>query len=509
MVNHNLKQAQKVKDKFYKNIKIEIFPNEKMLDKKDNKPYSCQMVSISNKQTGEFILEQTTTNFFANDTANDFENLFLREDLKQNFLNKDLGNVLNKSSIIGLSNIDYCLEINNCIENTFANLYEYSAFQDTKGKKVKYIPSFCAYYGLWQKNKEIYFRQHNEAFCKNNPNLQFEGNKIYNYREIGEIFGLKGESTRQKIERVLLYFSLRFLINFEEMIYKINYIIRHQQDYIIINNIENLSIYTKLFNDLFDIYEESIGFYIDLSTGLIIKNGISFEDIMNNETVPYNVRRKLEERFNKVSIYIDGKKLIDNKKELMKYYIKTYCAKPTKLKDIQKQYKQMLVKNNIKDRDDLFYDDRRLDNILAKSHDVLLSFGKEYRYYESAKIKELVKLLNLSIYNDIVISANKIYKDNLDLMEEYDIRNYYELHNLLNKTVNDNNITFKKMPTICFGEANRDTQVLELLKELSPINASNLAKAYEEKYGDAENTIIGSYFNSIAKYKVGNKYIYN
>ena len=31
------------------------------------------------------------------------------------------------------------------------------------------------------------------------------------------------------------------------------------------------------------------------------------------------------------------------------------------------------------------------------------------------------------------ISAKKIYDENIDLMAEYDIRNEYELHNLLKK----------------------------------------------------------------------------
>ena len=124
-------------------------------------------------------------------------------------------------------------------------------------------------------------------------------------------------------------------------------------------------------------------------------------------------------------------------------------------------------------------------------------------------MKEASQALNLCTYNNVIISANKIYKSNLDLMNKYDIRNCYELHNLLNKNINDNNITFKRMPTICFGNANRDSQVLELLKKMSPVSAKNLASAYEDKYGDALETVLSNYLNSVEQYKVGTDYVYH
>ena len=85
-------------------------------------------------------------------------------------------------------------------------------------------------------------------------------------------------------------------------------------------------------------------------------------------------------------------------------------------------------------------------------------------------------------------SSLKLFRDNPDLMEEYDIRDEYELHNLLKKIwpeTSELKIQFKKMPTIVIGEPDRDQQVLGLLMQYAPISNVELAKKYEEQYGTA------------------------
>lgn len=400
-------------------------------------------------------------------------------------------------------NIPNCIkslgrEIINCVEDTLEDMCNYPNFRKSKRPL---IPCFYAYFGLIRENYKIFY--------KNNSCIQFDENKKYNHSEIGKIFHTSGEAIRQNIERALFYIKLRFLNKFENYIYKINYILNNVQNYIILENPEDFKIYKMLLDELFEDYGDNISFDIDFSVGIITKNNVSLEDLMNDDTVPVDIRKKIEKLYNKNSIYINGTRLIDNRKELMKYCLKTYCTTPTKLENIKKRYKKMLIENNLGNRNDLIYDDRTLENALTRFDNVLLSLGKDYRYYEPQKMKEASQALNLCTYNNVIISANKIYKSNLDLMNKYDIRNCYELHNLLNKNINDNNITFKRMPTICFGNANRDSQVLELLKKMSPVSAKNLASAYEDKYGDALETVLSNYLNSVEQYKVGTDYVYH
>ena len=68
--------------------------------------------------------------------------------------------------------------------------------------------------------------------------------------------------------------------------------------------------------------------------------------------------------------------------------------------------------------------------------------NKYIRYYYIELAKELIKKLDLSGYKNIEISSRKLYLENLELMQEYEIENEYELHNLLKKHSNNLYIDF-------------------------------------------------------------------
>lgn len=44
-------------------------------------------------------------------------------------------------------------------------------------------------------------------------------------------------------------------------------------------------------------------------------------------------------------------------------------------------------------------------------------------------------------------------------------------------------ISFKRMPNIEFGKADRDKQVMDLLLEMAPVTNTDLADAYEKQFG--------------------------
>jgi hypothetical protein len=88
-------------------------------------------------------------------------------------------------------------------------------------------------------------------------------------------------------------------------------------------------------------------------------------------------------------------------------------------------------------------------------------------------------------------------------MRRYDIRDEYELHNLLKKLsgkLKFKNIEFTRMPMITFGNANRDDQVLDLLIRLAPVTKVEFAQAYENEYGVHAATFMGGYLKNIMEY---------
>ena len=71
-------------------------------------------------------------------------------------------------------------------------------------------------------------------------------------------------------------------------------------------------------------------------------------------------------------------------------------------------------------------------------------------------------------------------------MKKYDIRDQYELHNLLKKIIPEgsyHDIRFKRMPQIIFGKADRDADIFELMVENAPISAKDLEDLVRFEYG--------------------------
>ena len=59
-----------------------------------------------------------------------------------------------------------------------------------------------------------------------------------------------------------------------------------------------------------------------------------------------------------------------------------------------------------------------------------------------------------------------------ELMKKYDIRDQYELHNLLRKIISDGQypeLDFGRMPELKFGEFDRTAALFDLLIDYSPI----------------------------------------
>ena len=58
-----------------------------------------------------------------------------------------------------------------------------------------------------------------------------------------------------------------------------------------------------------------------------------------------------------------------------------------------------------------------------------------FRYYaiQEREYAPLLDALGLQYYEDMELSSLKLLRDNPELMAEYDIRDEYELHNLLKK----------------------------------------------------------------------------
>lgn len=148
---------------------------------------------------------------------------------------------------------------------------------------------------------------------------------------------------------------------------------------------------------------------------------------------------------------------------------------------------------------------QRYENNISSFECVLWKTGRLLRYYNNGAydFSELLSTLNLEQYHDVEYSTERFFLDNLDLMKRYDIRDKNELHNLLRKIYEakgNTYIRFRRMPTVEFGNVDREKQVYSMLEQLAPVSADDFASFYNAEYGFDIQAIKANYLFSISKY---------
>lgn len=235
------------------------------------------------------------------------------------------------------------------------------------------------------------------------------------------------------------------------------------------------------------------------------------EELMDDEAFPTAFRRAGERIAHKNCIQI-GSAIIPCKRDaLCDYALREYASGEISYSGFTEKYNALLSDLGISDVSKLTLGARGYENKLAASKNILWKHGKCLRYYPIAlyDYANLLDTLDLNQYVDIEISALKLFVKYSELMREYDIRDEYELHNLLKKICSEQeypNVRFLRMPTIEFGHPDRDQQVMDLLLSCAPISKEAFAQRYEEEYGIKAASVMANYLDCIVAYLDGDTY---
>lgn len=204
-------------------------------------------------------------------------------------------------------------------------------------------------------------------------------------------------------------------------------------------------------------------------------------------------------------VELDGRLIHRDRDSLLNHLIQKYAVNDITYGEFKALYNTMLDNLDLSEDSKLTLAEHNFESKLALSHHLLWKRGQKFRYYDidSYEYGDFLEQLRLIQYQNTEISTLKIFRDTPELMKEYDIRDEYELHNLLKKIctqVDYPDLVFSRMPTIQFGNINRDAQVSELLFNTAPIAREEFAALYEEEYGVKQQTVLANYVNHIACY---------
>ena len=247
--------------------------------------------------------------------------------------------------------------------------------------------------------------------------------------------------------------------------------------------------------------------YLDLS-GAKRGNKPLKDALDDHQNLDYGFRLKIKNYLNRNKLFIEGKWVEKNRAALEEYIIRNYCQDTISFEDFAKLYNDLLQKEEIEYDENIYYTDevlRTRENRLADARFLLWKQNKQIRYYdiEGRDFSELLDTLNFDSYENIEYSTAKFMLDFPEVMARYDIRDHYELHNLLRKIIPEgsyHSFHCNRTPMIEFGKFDRDSALLELLINTSPISQNDFIELICQEYGYDPNTVRGTYLQELAPY---------
>lgn len=220
------------------------------------------------------------------------------------------------------------------------------------------------------------------------------------------------------------------------------------------------------------------------------------------------MRLKIKNYLNRNKLYLDGRWIEKNRADLERFAVRKFCTNDVSFEEFCHIYNTFLEREEIPYDASLYYTDAvykgRRKN-LPTARFLLWKQNEILRYYDidGRDYAELLDTLNLNAYENIEISTVKFMRDYPEIMKKYDIRDQYELHNLLRKIIPEgsyHNFHCGRMPEIKFGDFDRNAAIFDILVDNAPISAADLAQLISEEYGYDPVIVMANYLQSFSEY---------
>ncbi len=257
------------------------------------------------------------------------------------------------------------------------------------------------------------------------------------------------------------------------------------------------------FSSLLDLSQQQVGYlFLNYNSG----SG-DIQSFLNDESVPQKYKDRAPNVFKKKIIVSVGKCVELNRESIMIDFLQNLISdKGYHIEELMDLYLDYLQEHDLEKVDSLqFSGVHAFEARIVDAYYTIASKNHIIRYYDTSNvdINSLLESVKILRYNNMEISTLKLFRENPEVMEDYDIRDEYELHNLIRKKsdeIQGVSLCVSRMPLMTIGEAEREKQVEELLVELAPISNVELAAEYEYRYGVKSETALANFFKCIDVY---------
>lgn len=231
------------------------------------------------------------------------------------------------------------------------------------------------------------------------------------------------------------------------------------------------------------------------------------DEALHDEAIPAEIRRVVDRYVHRGYVEIDGVYIPARRGDIEDFVVEKYCKNEVMLDEFFALYDRFLLENELTDEKLQLTDSTRAtrSNRLSESGRLLWKQNQRLRFYdiEGGDYTELFETLNLGQYKDIELSCRKFLVDHPELMARYDLRDEYEVHNLLKKIHAESenpDLIFGRMPNLQIGTFDRDAAVREILFAMAPVSQDDLAQMISLEYGVRPETIKANWLGCISEY---------
>lgn len=237
------------------------------------------------------------------------------------------------------------------------------------------------------------------------------------------------------------------------------------------------------------------------------KRLLPFKEIALNPLVPPTYRQRAQELRTRGFIEIDGTLVQAKRNEICRHLLETHAnERELSEDDVLRLYDELLKDKGLAKESGLKLSTSYLRGTLHRIDNVLTVQGRKLRYYDFEKhdIATLLAQLNLDGLENREFSARVFFLRQPELMEEFELLNEHELHNVIRRyaeTSPQESLPVKiarRSPILYTGfPEGRDAQVLELARMLSPVSTKDLAREYEARYGVDPASFMANYMKCL------------
>lgn len=357
-------------------------------------------------------------------------------------------------------------------------------------KKLEYVD-----FKLYRVYPSIYYIIEQSSLKYEEKDIMLKKLSGMTLEAIAQEYGVTRERIRQKFEKNLRKLRAQLQTNYGFFVFDEDYYAYLYSNYEVIK---------EMWLDFLGVSNKTFSYLVNSQ----VKGKKQILEALSDPKIDLILKLKIKDYLNRNKILIDGQLIEKQRSDIEDYALSKVARDELSYDEFVERYNELLQQNGIDFDEKLYYTDeirRTRSRRLSDSMFCLWKQGEKLRYYDISgqDYEELLQRLNLGKYTNIELSTLKFIEDFPEMMKKYDIRDQYELHNLLKKIVDVNayhDMVFHRQPMIQFGEFDRSKAVYSVLEAVTPATTEELVEYIHMEFGYDKATTIWTYLQSLNQF---------